>query len=75
MKGESGDFKITPDEFKEYYSNISASIDNDAYFAQMMNNAWNLDGNADAYKKYGKGWSGEDPVNPKCYQYENNDIK
>jgi len=32
------------DEFIEYYTNISANIDNDAYFDLMMTNAWNLEG-------------------------------
>lgn len=36
------DRKITLKEFVEYYNNISCSIDNDAYFEQMMINAWNL---------------------------------
>ena len=36
------DRKITLKEFVEYYNNISCSIDNDAYFEQMMTNAWNL---------------------------------
>ena len=36
------DRKITPREFMEYYSNVSASIDNDQYFELMMTNAWNL---------------------------------
>ena len=33
------------EEFIEYYTNISANIDNDAYFDLMMTNAWNIDGN------------------------------
>ena len=37
---------VTREEWIEYYSNVSASIDNDAYFHQMMNSSWNLDGNA-----------------------------
>jgi hypothetical protein len=36
------DHIVTQDEFLGYYQNISASIDNDAYFEQMMNNAWKL---------------------------------
>ena len=42
--GEKHDFKITREEFNMYYSNISASIENDEYFEQMMESAWNLSG-------------------------------
>lgn len=41
----------------EYYNNVSASIDNDAYFVQMMNSSWNLDGKANTYKQYQQSWS------------------
>lgn len=34
---------VTRGEFEEYYNNVSASIDRDDYFAQMMTSAWNLD--------------------------------
>jgi len=44
MHGGQSDGKVTLDEFIEYYTNISANIDSDAYFDLMMNNAWNLDG-------------------------------
>ena len=54
------DSKITLEEFLEYYCNISVSIDNDEYFALMMNNSWNLKGDAQTYKKYDKGWANED---------------
>lgn len=47
---------MTKEEFVEYYNNVSASIDNDEYFALMMNNAWNLDGK----KVTKKGWSSKD---------------
>ena len=40
---------VTMEEFVEYYTNISASIDNDEYFELMMNQAWNLDGQASTY--------------------------
>lgn len=40
------DRRITPEEFEEYYSNVSASIDDDKYFELMMQNAWRLTGEA-----------------------------
>ncbi|OMJ86586.1 hypothetical protein SteCoe_11872 [Stentor coeruleus] len=38
----SGDHKVTKEEFLEYYSNISSSIDDDAYFELMMSSAWRI---------------------------------
>ena len=57
MKGheDARDGVITMDEWLEYYNNVSMSIDDDEYFALMMNNAWNLDGK----KVTKKGWAGE----------------
>lgn len=52
---------MTLEEFIEYYANISASIDGDEYFALMMNNSWNLKGDAQTYAKYDKGWANEAP--------------
>lgn len=49
-----GDKKVTLNEFMDYYSNVSASIDDDQYFELMIKNAWNLDN-----KKYGKAWGSE----------------
>jgi hypothetical protein len=43
------DQRVTLDEFIEYYSNISVSIDNDEYFALMLNNSWNIKGDATTY--------------------------
>tara|TARA_B110001450_G_scaffold250568_1_gene269436 strand:- start:155 stop:1399 length:1245 start_codon:yes stop_codon:yes gene_type:complete len=40
---EAPNYVVTKEEFDEYYNNISASIDDDAYFAQMMISAWKLD--------------------------------
>ena len=42
--GGQVDGNITLDEFVEYYSWVSMSIDDDRYFELMINNAWNLDG-------------------------------
>lgn len=54
------DSRVTLDEFTEYYANISISIDNDEYFALMMNNSWNIKGDATTYQKYGKSWANKD---------------
>jgi len=35
--------QVTKDEFLNYYSGVSASIDTDIYFIVMMKNAWKLD--------------------------------
>jgi len=53
--GSTRDGKVSPDEFLEYYQNISASIDNDDYFEVMMTNTWNLDNKKPAQK----AWAGE----------------
>lgn len=50
MNGNERDQVVTQEEFIEYYTNISASIDDDMYFMAMMNAAWNLSGDAAQYK-------------------------
>jgi len=37
MNENPRDFRVTPEEFIEYYTNVSASIDDDMYFSTMMN--------------------------------------
>ena len=59
-EGAQADGRVTLEEFTEYYKNVSSSIDNDDYFALMMNNSWNIKGDATTYKKYEKGWAGEE---------------
>lgn len=65
LNNGQSDGQITLEEFIEYYTNISASIDNDEYFALMINNAWNISGKAEAYKKHQKGWSSPEKANKK----------
>lgn len=53
---EAPNHVVTKEEFEEYYNNISASIEDDAYFTTMMNNAWKL--TDESKKGMGtKGWS------------------
>ena len=35
--GGTRDSRVTLEEFVEYYTNVSASIDDDMYFSHMMN--------------------------------------
>lgn len=49
LNGTASDGSVSLEEFVEYYKNISASIENDDYFALVMNNSWNLKGDASPY--------------------------
>jgi hypothetical protein len=49
------DGSVSMGEWIEYYNNVSMSIDDDAYFELMMNNAWNLKGD----KVTKKGWGAQ----------------
>lgn len=42
--GGEKDGKVSTQEFENYYSNISASIDDDDYFELMIRNAWHISG-------------------------------
>ena len=42
------DGKVTKDEWKTYYDNVSMSIDDDDYFELMIRNTWHISG--------GEGW-------------------
>lgn len=44
----NADGRVTPDEFCQYYGNVSSSIDHDDYFELMIRNAWHISG--------GEGW-------------------
>ena len=45
IRSDSGtDSRVTWEEFKEYYENVGASVDDDRYFELMMINAWKLRG-------------------------------
>ena len=56
MTGGVHDQVVTKDEWNEYYTNVSSSIDRDDYFELMMNNAWKLNG---VPKTYGTGWASQ----------------
>jgi Ca2+-binding EF-hand superfamily protein len=60
MQGRARDGRVTLEEFTEYYRSISSSIDDDDYFVVVLNNSWNINGNADPYKKFERGWIADD---------------
>jgi hypothetical protein len=69
LNGSASDGSVTLDEFVEYYRSISVSIDNDDYFGLVMNNSWNLKGDASPYKKYEKGWANEEAQQAKPVEW------
>ena len=46
--------QVSRQEFEEYYSNVSASIDNDDYFELMIRTAWGISGFEQAWEKTGQ---------------------
>ena len=54
-KDAKRDGKVSPNEWCEYYNNVSMSIDRDDYFELMMNNAWNF--NNDRVTKRGSAFA------------------
>jgi len=58
--GEAPNYVVTKEEFEEYYNNVSCSIDDDLYFAAMMNSAWKLDQQPGQGATKG-GWSNAKP--------------
>lgn len=41
---DSNDGKVSKEEWIDYYTDVSASIDEDDYFELMMRNAWHIAG-------------------------------
>ena len=39
---KNGDGLIRKDEWNDYYAAVSASVDNDEHFVELMQNAWKL---------------------------------
>lgn len=76
MSGGKADANVTLEEFIEYYNNVSASIDDDAYFAQVMDSSWNLSGQAATYQQQQEGWTNQRPgtaFTEKAYSFKNLD--
>ena len=59
LNGTESDGKVTLEEFIEYYEDVSMSIDDDAYFELMMNNAWRMNENT-TYNNEKKGWANKE---------------
>ncbi len=61
--GARNDQVVTPEEWTEYYTNVSSSIDRDDYFELMMNRAWKM---GPENKTYATGWSNVQGGAPKA---------
>lgn len=46
---------VTLEEFREYYNNVSSSIDDDKFFELMITNAWGLNQTG----PYQKAWASD----------------
>lgn len=44
MWDKDGDATVTPEEFIDYYTDLSVNIDDDDYFVLMVRNAWHISG-------------------------------
>lgn len=58
LHGTQSDGIVTIEEFIEYYEEVSMSIDDDAYFELMINNAWRMNANTTSLNEK-KGWANE----------------
>jgi len=62
LGGGTRDRTITPEEFEEYYNNVSASVDDDRYFEHMMNAAWKLQGAEPKKAAWKEDYAGGSPA-------------
>ena len=60
--GTESDNVITIEEFQEYYENVSMTIQDDAYFELLMNNAWKMGLNT-TYNNDKKSWKNDENGN------------
>lgn len=64
LKASSRNVAITLDEFIDYYTSISASIDEDSQFAMIVKNPWDLQ--ATSFRsKYEQSWANGDDQSEK----------
>ena len=55
--GGFADSRVTREEFIGYYDNISATIGDDEYFAQLLENSWDLSGTAAQKDESDRAWT------------------